>query len=148
VNSIKAISEETPHNASYVSRALFLQLCQVAIIPRGMSPIWLEVRQESQCIFYTGEDSPKNEIKNQNLKREVILGGFYNCQKGEGGGGKTKNRQIWLNLPSDDHHFFCIFPWMIGNSATNKKNPKKNTGQDRGIFFCIVLATYRNSLSK
>jgi hypothetical protein len=82
------------------------------------------------------------------LKREVILGGFYNCQKGEGGWEKTKNRQIWLNLPSDDHRFFCIFPWMIGNSATNKKNPKKNTGQDTGIFFCIVLATYRNSLSK
>ncbi len=34
--------------------------------------------------------------------------------------------QIWLNLPSDDGHwFFYIFLWMIATQATLKKSLKK-----------------------
>ncbi len=34
--------------------------------------------------------------------------------------------QIWLNLPMDDCHFFCIFLWMIVTLATNKNSLKKH----------------------
>jgi len=35
--------------------------------------------------------------------------------------------QIWLNLPTDDHHFFYIFLWMIATLATKQGFLKKNT---------------------
>jgi hypothetical protein len=53
----------------------------------------------------------------------------------ERGAGETKNHQIWLNLPSDDHHFFCIFLRTIGNLATNKKKNPKRTLDKTAEFF-------------
>jgi hypothetical protein len=33
--------------------------------------------------------------------------------------------QIWLNLPKEERHFFCIFLWMIATLAKKQKIPKK-----------------------
>jgi hypothetical protein len=91
--------------------------------------------------FFPGKFSPEIQIKNQEIKKMVILE-VFNRQKR---GGKklvkvaiffifgfqlvVKNyrrifiwmctsylvySQIWLNLlPKDDHHFFYIFQWLM-----------------------------------
>jgi hypothetical protein len=46
-----------------------------------------------KSLIFTGEFSPKREIKNWKIENEVILEGF-NCQKWEEK--NNKNRQIWV----------------------------------------------------
>jgi hypothetical protein len=56
--------------------------------------------------------------------------------------------QIWLNLRSDDCHFFCIFLWTTATLAKNKNSPKKNSEISFTCFDYMLKPQKRNMATR
>jgi hypothetical protein len=58
--------------------------------------------------------------------------------------------QIWLNLPTDDCHFFYVFLWMIATLAMNKNSLEKTLDcfvnvANYGVVSSCYACTHKHS---